>query len=128
LPSSSVRRLTFPSRRHSLTGDNQLSKNAWVVVVKMPESFVIRGGNGNELVLKQEGAYLGGDIYVGERQLVNLFWLVQGVWKLSTYLTYLDCRKQAGYGVSNLWNLLRTSFDVSYLWMCLLVSRFNNVY
>jgi hypothetical protein len=39
----------------------------------MPESFVIRGGNGNELVLKQEGAYLGGDIYVGERQLVNLF-------------------------------------------------------
>jgi hypothetical protein len=28
LPSSSVRRLPFVSRRHSLAGDNQLSKNA----------------------------------------------------------------------------------------------------
>ena len=34
---------------------------------------------------------------------------------LSTYLTYLDCRKQVVCGVSNLWNLLRLSFDISYL-------------
>jgi hypothetical protein len=60
--------------------------------------------------------------YVGERQLVNLFWLIQGVSNLSTYLTYLDCRKQAGYGVAPLLTY------ISYLWMYLLVSRFNNAY
>ena len=42
--------------------------------------------------------------------------------------TYLDCRKQEDYGLINLWNLLRTSFDLSYLYMYLLVLRFNNVY
>jgi hypothetical protein len=56
--------------------------------------------------------------YVGERQLINLFWLIQGVSNLSTYLTYLDCRKQAGYGVSSLWNHLHTSF----VWPFLLIN------
>ena len=29
--------------------------------------------------------------------------------------SYLDCIKQTDYGVSNLWNLLHNSFDLSYL-------------
>ena len=43
-------------------------------------------------------------------------------------LTDLDCRKQAGYWVSNLWNILQTSVDLWYLYMYLMVLRFNNVY
>ncbi len=57
---------------------------------------------------------------------VDLWTYVQTVWVSVTYepmLTYGDCRKQIGYGVSNLSN----SFDLWFLYMYLGVSRFNNL-
>ena len=39
-----------------------------------------------------------------------------------------DGRKRTDYGVSNMWNLLQNYFELIYLNMYVLVSRFNNVY
>ena len=108
------------------------------------------GGGDGGLVLKTRDLTGGGLGGVGFWRGLQVLTLQRGFWSwrgknfpslLLLLSTYFDLHRVSPtyqliwhiFTVGNkrlwgLWNVLRTSFDLSYLWLYLFVSRFNNVY